>query len=227
MNTRRLEEAEKKAEKKAALIAHLESQYKMMRDEIRVDKGLVAATPSVLVALLTGELIVAKDKPEALLALPLTILACGGFMGILMSFLTLAAKYAELLESKLNHLLGEEVYLYETRFGGPRNDKRKTIPTVTLSLITATLPLGITGYGIYTIGWGGDHSPIHSHPELVALLLIAIVVVGLFGIVYATLTMVGIAEGKRDDTFELWKNEHAMVNPLAASNNQSSAPRSM
>jgi hypothetical protein len=188
---------------KKILLEHLESQYKLFRDEVRSFLGFLTASPAVLVALLSGELIVAKDEPRMLFVLPLTVLAYGAFIGCLFSFLAIAAKYSEMIERKINILLDDDIYMFEINYGGPKNIKEKTFPLAVFAILMATLPLALTSYGIYRIGWVNQLN-LYSHPKYLALVFALIVVLGLLAIYWATMRMLNLAEKKNLEVLEGW-----------------------
>ena len=151
------------AEERKVLLEHLGAQYKIYRDDVRLFITTSAASIPLLAFLLFGELAAARGTiPNAKLyvLIPVSVAWYGAVLSLIQSFLTVAAEYSELIEEKMNLLLKDGTFSYESRYILPRHDDIKEIALFgALTLVSATvIPVaGVAGYVGLTKGfdWPG------------------------------------------------------------------------
>jgi hypothetical protein len=133
-----------------ALLEHLSTQHRQYRDEFRAWVGFAAASAAVLVAGLGAIFALSKDMPSYLIAVsPLVLVSYSALVGVLLMYAAAAQLYSELLERKMNALLGREEYTFELQYSVFRGVKADQRPYLMLFGVMTLAPLVIGAAGLY------------------------------------------------------------------------------
>jgi len=109
---------------KKLLLAHLEIQYKLAREEVCLFHGFSAGTVTLLLLLLAQSNIIKQGsglEPEWLISVPVGVVWYGSLLAFLQIQMVVRALYSELLEKKINVLLPrDDIYQFGTAFILPK-----------------------------------------------------------------------------------------------------------
>lgn len=143
-----------------AVIAKLDSQYSVYRDEVRLYVQLMFGSASLFGLLLYWE-ISAVSVPILWAVLPLTVVSFCGLLALMMVFLGVIAAYTELLELKLNYLLGDraDVFMFESYYIGlfsssqsQSNRSERGFPyLIVIWILASIMPLLLCGYALWKL----------------------------------------------------------------------------
>lgn len=180
------------------LVEQLGAQYKLYRDEVRVYLNFAAGSASLFVALVVGEISVAKDNPRMLVLIPLSALSYGGILAMFYSYAVTAAHYSELLERQLNDLLAINVFLFESRYVGPKPGRGEFFWFAVIWCCVGIVPVALSGYAVVRL-----FQERLWHPGLVVLLL-AVTLIGLTAIVFAVVRIVKVRIALASQIYTEW-----------------------
>jgi len=155
-------ENEKRDFELKAIIDQLSSQYSVYRDETRLYLQLIFGSASVFGLILYWEMS-PGPRPMLWMILPLTVVSFAGLFALMMVFMGIVSSYTEMLEHKLNFLLGNrnDVFMYESYYIGfftsaykaPKPSERGFWHFIVLWIFTSLMPLLLCGYAIWKL-WG-------------------------------------------------------------------------
>ncbi len=180
------------------LLDQLSAQYKLYRDEVRAYLNFAAGSASLFVALVVGEISVAKDNPRMLALIPLTTLSYGGILAMFYSYAVTAAHYSDLLERQLNDLLGTKVFLFESRYVGPKTGRGEFLWFAVIWCCVGIVPVALSGYAVVRL-----FQERLWHPGLVVLLL-AVALIGLTAIIFAVVRIVKVRIALTSEIYTEW-----------------------
>src|SRR5262249_5747469 len=135
-------------EKSEKLITEISGQYKLYRDEVRAYLNFAAGSASLFVAIIVGEISIAKDHPRMLALVPLSVLSYCGILAMFYIYAVTAAHYSGLLERQLNNLLGTDVFLFETRYVGPKPGRGEFLWYAVVWCAVGIIPGAVSGYAV-------------------------------------------------------------------------------
>jgi hypothetical protein len=185
---------------KQILLDHLVSQYRLYREEIRMYLGYAAASVSILIFLFIGEINASKESPRLILLIPLTTLSYTALLGCFYSYSWIAAHYSELLELKINKLLGSSEYVFENYYVGPKPHRGEEVPFRGLWLLIMAMPVAFTGYGMMRL--------FHD-PKIPAWLFHGVWIVLILSLVFISWALYRIVHMRKrmnTEIFAAWQN---------------------
>lgn len=206
---------EKDDSEREEMIEHLSSQYSIYRDEIRLFVQLIFGSATLFGIILYWEMSAIQD-PMRWAVLPLTVVSFAGLFALMMAFLGIITSYVELLELKLNFLLGNrnDIFQYESYYIGMFESSYSEVKKlnrgffnfVLIWIITALMPFSLCGYALWKL-W-------HFYPRSAwGLTIFAL------GALYIVLrSAIKIVDFRRKDNLRLleaWK-QRFVVPPWAA-----------
>ena len=148
-------------------------------------------------------LINAADKsPRLMILVPLTTLAYAAMLGFFYSYAWMATHYSELLELKINHLLGSPEYLFENYYVGPKPHRSEILPFFILWLLTISMPLAFTSYGFLRM-FRDD-----KIPQALSWGTLIFLIVGFAFIVWSLVKIVVIRKRMNVSLFAEWQASH-------------------
>lgn len=179
------------------VLNHLSSQYKIYRDEVRGYLQLAGGSVSLLIILLFGEMTAAKDNSLFLMLIPLSVLSYFALFCVMFIYASIAASYSELLELKMNALLGtrNSVYIFESEYVGPKPHQNEFLYFGLIWLLMPAMPLSLCVYALLQLG--------KTH-RLLACLLAFAVAIGLVVAVLSTVKIMIKRKQKNDLLIESW-----------------------
>ena len=186
-------------EKIKILLEHLGTQYRLYREEARTYVGFAAASVSVLVVLFIGLLTLVKGNSKLVILIPLSGVSYGGLLALLYVYTSLAAKYSELIELKMNELLGPNVFQFENYYVGPKPGRREAIPFFIIFLSIGAMPIAVILFGL----WRCAHANILS--TYMAVLFLLIVVVALACVMRAVYSIINLRNEMNARLIEEWR----------------------
>jgi hypothetical protein len=179
-------------------LEHLQAQYRLYREEVRMYLGFAAASAPLLIFLFMNELSVAKDNHDLIVLVPLTSLSYSALLGFLWTYGQFAALYSELIELKINVLLKPALYSFENDYVGPKPGKHELFPFGMLCLFIAAMPVLLTGYAMRRM--------MHDSniPCYLSCGILALVVIGFPCIAWAVARLWRLKKKENDQLLEDW-----------------------
>jgi len=166
----------------------------MYREEFRAWASYAAASVTILVGALAAVWTLAKDVPLELLALlPLVFVSYGALVTLLLTYAAAAQVYSELLERKMNALLGSDDYIFERRYSVFRGFRADRTAYLIVGAVMMLAPLVIS-----TSGVARDSGPWWAGVTTVLLLIVLLL---MFAMVHRTVRR---REALNEDVFKEW-----------------------
>jgi hypothetical protein len=136
------------------LVDQLSAQYRLHTEQARAFVGFAGTSLSVIFILITGIFTISRDDNRILLILaPLTLISYAALIGLLFLYVNLNTLYAELIERKINFLLGElPVFQYETCYVAYKDNKGEVGSHYLLVVCAALTPIAPAVYAIWLLG---------------------------------------------------------------------------
>jgi hypothetical protein len=164
---------EKNDSEREELIEQLSCQYSIYRDEIRLYAQLIFGSATLFGGILYWVMSSVRD-PLRWAILPLIVVSFAGLFALMMVFMGIIASYVELLELKLNFLLGDHndvfqyesyyIGMFESSYSGLRKRDRGFANFVLIWITTSLMPITLCGYALWKL-W-------NSYPKSAWLLTI-------------------------------------------------------
>lgn len=186
-------------DKSEKLIDQISGQYKLYRDEVRAYLNFAAGSASLFVAIVVGEISVAKDNPRMLALVPLSVLSYCGILAMFYSYAVTAAHYSGLLERQLNDLLGTKVFLFESRYVGPKPGRGEFFWFAVIWCCVGIVPVALSGYAVIRL-----FQERLWHPGLIVLIL-GISLIGLAAIALALVRIVKVRIALTTEIYAEWR----------------------
>ncbi|HEY2496852.1 MAG TPA: hypothetical protein VGK24_07270 [Candidatus Angelobacter sp.] len=180
------------------VVDQLTLQYGIYRDEVRTYIQLVCGSSTLLVIILFGEITAAHDKPELLMLVPLSVISFAALLSAMSTFMGIAASYSELLELKINFVLGRfPLFLFESnyRYLNPIAHKRAALPVVAIWILIPVMPVTLCFYSLWEL------KALHPHA---ALVLAVVVIICMAGCAVSGTKAVGNMRQRNAELFAEW-----------------------
>jgi len=162
-------------DEKKELLEHLGAQYKIYRDDVRLFITTSAASIPLLAFLLFGELAAARgtnSDSRLYVLIPLSVAWYGSVLSLVQSFLSVAAEYSELIEQKMNLLLKDETFNYESKYIFPGQNLGEIALFGAVALFSATvIPVA------WVAGYVGLTKGFETSPSVASVLMVGFVVI--------------------------------------------------